>query len=1025
LELDPGVLIAARYRVERRAGEEAAAGALAADDLAGPVPARDTRVDEPVLLHVAPAAVADSWRPRFRRAVRFGRRLDPAGFGRALDWGDLEDGGCFLVSEPGAGALPFEPAAGPRPERLRGVLDAARLVERAHERGVVHGDLVPERVLRTAEGEVALAGAGLARRDDEARAVEDVAALGRLLYLALTGERPPAGPAHPRQVDPSVSTALDALCAEALGDRPWAPERTAAWFRRTLEEATGERATRPDDEPRDDGPDAAAGAPERGPPTAVEGAVEPAPADRRPEPRRRRRRRGPVAAAILALGAGAAAAVALDLGGVRARLAALGPAPAGPVELVELTPGEGDVVRAGPIAVRGRIAPASPGEVFVGPRSGRIAADGAFVVEDVPLDEGPRTLAVEVRPERGRLLRREVRLRADATAPEVELLEPADGAAVSEGAVRLRGVTRDRSPVEVRVDGRLVARGPGRVVADVPLEPGADAVEVVVRDAAGNETTVVRAIEQVAAGEVERRAAAAALAAGELERARAAARRALAVDPDLGPARAVLAEVRFWSDPGARAEALALAEEAAAAAPDDAYALALRGFLRLERTPSLKVGRRSAGLDRALADAQAAYGIDPEEPLAYVVMAEVHGARRASRRAEGNASRACELPGRRPFAYLLRGRLRLLDLDVLAARADFERVLDLTAAGGWGGLRALALTHLAGLLVQHDEFEAARRRLDEALALDPRIPEAYYHRGVWHHSDKDQGRDYGQAVADLSRALELWPEFADAFYYRAAAHFDLGQYRRSLADLAEAERLAAAGEGFFPRHNVTYIRANAYLRLERWEDAVAEFERFLEAAPAGESSVFYAQERLRTALEHLRANEPEAAPADDGPAVVRLTLYPPRARPGEVVVVRAEVALDPGWSVLAADAPAGEGARLDLPPLPAVGRVVAPSAVEVDLPDLGPARVHRAPVLFARQFRVPPRSSGRLHLRVALTYTAVREAAGVVAPAEAVAVLPLEVLAPEEDAPDAAPPSAEDPPGAETPPSAEEAPGPR
>ncbi len=163
-------------------------------------------------------------------------------------------------------------------------LDAARLLvpiaralEVAHALGVVHRDLKPENVLIEADGSPCLADFGVAKdlrertltqtgavvgspaymapEQLDARGVDartDVYALGAVLFHVLTGRPPFDGegisilkqivtdpPPRPRQLAPTVSPALEAVCLRALAKDPAARHPSAAAFARELDAALG------------------------------------------------------------------------------------------------------------------------------------------------------------------------------------------------------------------------------------------------------------------------------------------------------------------------------------------------------------------------------------------------------------------------------------------------------------------------------------------------------------------------------------------------------------------------------------------------------------------------------------------------------------------------------------------------------------------------------------------------------------------------------------------------------------------
>ena len=185
-----GVLIAARYRLDRRVG-------------AGSAPevwrATDEMLARRVMVALVPPEHAGDlrYRHRFQQRARAAAALTHPGIVAVCDHGEVADIDGrpvpYLVMEPAEGeTLADRLAAGPLPleEAVRIGARVAEALAAAHAAGVAHGDLRPANVICGPDGAKVL-GFGLPRGPggDEAAPAADVHAFGVLLTELLTGQR--------------------------------------------------------------------------------------------------------------------------------------------------------------------------------------------------------------------------------------------------------------------------------------------------------------------------------------------------------------------------------------------------------------------------------------------------------------------------------------------------------------------------------------------------------------------------------------------------------------------------------------------------------------------------------------------------------------------------------------------------------------------------------------------------------------------------------------------------------------------
>ena len=243
--VEPGTRLVQRYRLEEDLGGRPTDDAADTTTTTGGtrVPgaaywrAHDELLDRPVGIWLLGAASAHA--EAVLAAARRAAALADSRFLRILDAAEV-DGMVYVVSEwvPARSLLDLL-AEGPLPPAEARALatDIAGALEAAHASGLTHLALTPAHVLRTAHGQVKLAGLevdaaahGVAARDARDAEARDTAGAASVLYAALTARWPGTEPAglppaprdggalcSPRQVRAGVPDDLDDLVCRALG----------------------------------------------------------------------------------------------------------------------------------------------------------------------------------------------------------------------------------------------------------------------------------------------------------------------------------------------------------------------------------------------------------------------------------------------------------------------------------------------------------------------------------------------------------------------------------------------------------------------------------------------------------------------------------------------------------------------------------------------------------------------------------------------------------------------------------------
>ena len=230
-DLQPGLILAGRYRIEDLVGEVAGARLWRAID---------TILNRSVGVQALPSD--DPRTPAFLDAARQSTAVPDPRFLRVLDAVADEGGVTYLVREwtravPLAVLLREGPLSNHRAATL--VAEAADAIARAHEVGVYHRRIDPATILVKDEDAVRITGLGtdhaLYGGGPAAGPAEqvDVTALGRVLYACLVARWPggrdfglPAAPTEhgrllrPRQVRAGVTRDVDTVCDRILNDPP-------------------------------------------------------------------------------------------------------------------------------------------------------------------------------------------------------------------------------------------------------------------------------------------------------------------------------------------------------------------------------------------------------------------------------------------------------------------------------------------------------------------------------------------------------------------------------------------------------------------------------------------------------------------------------------------------------------------------------------------------------------------------------------------------------------------------------------
>ncbi len=269
-----GTTLADRYRIGSRIGDGGLATVYRATDL---------RLDRTVAVKILKPQWAEDPEAleRFRREARTAAKLTHPNIVQVLDTG-VEGDVHFLVMEylPEHNLKQIIAEYAPLPPRkvLQVAISCCQALAEIHRRGLVHGDVKPQNILFTSQGEPKLSDFGISTAvgqtgegptgmvmgtahyisPEQAQgrvigAQSDLYSLGCVIYETLTGYPPFSGetaaqvaakhvrqqPPSPRALNPTISPSQEYLLNKAMAKDPARRYRTAEEMRTDLEKLAG------------------------------------------------------------------------------------------------------------------------------------------------------------------------------------------------------------------------------------------------------------------------------------------------------------------------------------------------------------------------------------------------------------------------------------------------------------------------------------------------------------------------------------------------------------------------------------------------------------------------------------------------------------------------------------------------------------------------------------------------------------------------------------------------------------------
>lgn len=227
-----------------------------------------------------------------------------------------------------------------------------------------------------------------------------------------------------------------------------------------------------------------------------------------------------------------------------------------------------------------------------------------------------------------------------------------------------------------------------------------------------------------------------------------------------------------------------------------------------------------------------------------------------------------------PLAYAVRASGEVVDNNMTAAQADFEKAVKLspgngvyqalladcyriqrnTAQAGPAAEKAIgllpvpksAMEFYARALASYVLAKTKEALADytQAIQLNPRFVRAYAKR-AFIYVDNNQNE---LALTDFSKAIELNPQYAAPYFYRGNIYYNLQKYELAIADYSKAIQ-------FDPKDAGAYInRGVMYKKLEKYDNALSDYTKAIELNPKDADAynnrghVYYIQQKYELAM---------------------------------------------------------------------------------------------------------------------------------------------------------------------------------
>jgi len=124
-------------------------------------------------------------------------------------------------------------------------------------------------------------------------------------------------------------------------------------------------------------------------------------------------------------------------------------------------------------------------------------------------------------------------------------------------------------------------------------------------------------------------------------------------------------------------------------------------------------------------------------------------------------------------------------------------------------------------LVISGNYIEAEKAFSKAIALNPRLVEAHYNRGLTYGNLGN----HQQTIEDYNKAIELNPNYAEAYNNRGLAYDTLGNYQQAIKDYNKAIELNSQDAEAYNNRGI------AYGMLRNYQQAIKDFNKAISLNP--------------------------------------------------------------------------------------------------------------------------------------------------------------------------------------------------